>query len=83
MSTSLDEDIVIHENLDFEPECGADWCSNTATWVARLKCCGFELFACDPCKVRETMLIETSRFRRCISCRHGPLEPGAIEWEKL
>lgn len=51
MSTSLDEDLIILQKLDFDFDVTCDWvgfeCESTAVWKIVLSCCGRFVFYCE------------------------------------
>lgn len=87
MSTALDEDLVILENLDFKLTCTMnDQCDIEPTWqFIHAKCCGFIDFACDKHKAEADAWLEhvKSRSLRCRVCGANRLDATDFKWETL
>lgn len=49
MSTSLDEDLIVLNHMEFDLQCdwGAGSCHHPAEWIARVSCCGRALLWCN------------------------------------
>lgn len=83
MSTSLDEDIIVLEQLDFDPEC--IMCQKMATWIVVFLCCGESVYSCDPCRKHELKLHKYIPERVCLHCKFtwDTREIDNLEWTRL
>jgi LSD1 subclass zinc finger protein len=86
MNTSLDEDLTVINDLDFDPTCTADGqnCSNTATWHMHKNCCGEEFLFCTKCRTFLITYMNTNQKVRCKMCNTWfDGFDGTIVWTKL
>lgn len=83
MSTLLDEDTVVLESLDFEPDCELVEYPHPAQVSVTLRCCAAVALACD--SHIEAARAGFGRFTRrgatCLQCNHR--YPPDVVWEDI
>ena len=84
MSTSLDEDLTILENLDFDATCDSDTgCSKTAEWSLTRTCCDMLLLFCGQHKTVIADYFNQHVLVNCTGCGTKKIPTDTVTWIKI
>jgi hypothetical protein len=87
MSTSLDEELIVLEGLDFDITCNSRiaGCDKKAVWLATARCCSTDWYACAQHRLELLAFLREKKYVKCRPCGYSyePAKTINIDWTKL